>query len=124
MYSMKHGEPVLAGEGDKVEDFIIINATFDHRIDLDGMQALAFGREETLQHLGQIAPFPDASELVQIEAIETDIDLSQAGGFEGSHFFCQQGSIGREAELGRARQGRQLGDQLVQVSAHQGFAAS
>ena len=75
------------------------------------------------EHLVQVAPLGHSPELLTIQRIQTHVDPSQTGLFEGFNLLGQQRSVRRQAEIFEPFDGGQFANQTIETLSYQRLAA-
>ena len=106
-----------------VDHALVVDAAFDHHVDLERPQAHAIGFLDALQNLGhRKIDIVHRAEYRVVERIQADGDAVQTGVFQGLGFLLEQRAVGGEREIEPGFAGQQF-DQFFQLPAHQRFAA-
>ena len=98
IFDQPHFKVVVAAELDKIQQFIIIEATNDHSIDLDRIHADCLRGRKPFKHGLKFATLSDFSESVRVEGVQADIDAVESSGFQGRGLFCEKSAVRRQRQ--------------------------
>src|SRR4030095_6912317 len=111
IFDQPHFKMVLAAEFDKIKQFIVIEATTDHSIELDWIHPDGLSCREPLKHGLQFASLGDLSESFLAESVKADIDAVESGGFKRGGLFSEKSSVCRQRQSLKAFDASELSDQ-------------
>jgi hypothetical protein len=123
MYSMNASQTRDAVRIPRGQQFIVVKATDDDRIHLDGIHAGGLCRGKSIQHGLKLAALRDLSETVWLKGVEADVDPVEARRSQGTCLFREQCAVGGQRKIAKSWNRPQLPHQRGQTSPHQRLAS-
>ena len=116
-------DPPRAQERQPARQFIIVQSTQQHGIELDRLERQAQGFFNALHHRLKAVMPGDGVEAAAVQAVDADIDRSQTGGLPLRDFARKQNAVGGHRNGLQARHTGRIGNDVGQVTAQAGLAA-
>ncbi len=101
---------VLAAVVRECDDLVVVDATFDDRIDLDRVESRFLGGSDPVQHVDEFVTPSHLMELLAIERVEADVHPPEPGLTEATGDETHRGAVRGHREVDRSARMLELGE--------------
>lgn len=116
-------EPLRARETHEIQHFVVVAAAQDHAVQPDAPKPGALRRGDAGQHVAQAARARQRAETVLAQAVQADVDASEARRLQRRGELREARPVGRQGEFVEPGQARDALDERRQAGAHERLAA-
>src|SRR5438552_10096885 len=113
----------LERQGGQRDDVLLVEATDDDRVQLDGLQSGGLGRLDARPDLRERPPAHDPRQAIRIETVDVDVDAPEACGGESRGERGQPDAVRREGEIADTGDRGESRDDLDEVGTQRRLAA-